>query len=491
MSSRAAVPRACIIGAGSSGITAARALDACGIPFDCFEKSDRIGGNWACGNKNGMSAAYRTLHINSYRRGMQYADYPMPETVADFPHHTQIIEYFDAYVDHFGLRDKITFDTGVAHAAPRPDGTWEITLDDGAVRRYDALVVASGHHWDPRWPEPPLPGGFDGTQLHAHEYRDNAMLSGKRVVVVGMGNSAMDIAVESSYVARRTYLAARRGAYVIPKYVFGRPGDLLPFPLNLGDPRIPASVRRRIPWRVRQAVMEAVLRVAVGRPERYGLPRPEHGILQAHPTVSDTILSRLSHRAITPKPAIAELLGDRVRFADGSVEEADAIVYCTGYKVTFPFFDRGFIAAPDNDLPLFMRVCRPEIDNLFFVGFVQPWGAIMPLAEAQSKLVADYLRGSYALPAPGAMRRAMRRDRAAMFRRYVASKRHTMQVDADDYLYDLGREREAGAERARRGTGRAFGGAHSRRAAHPQAPSRRVRVGATGGGEVAEKEGRT
>ena len=453
----ASSPRACIIGAGSSGITAVKALRDRGIPFDCFEKSDCIGGNWAFGNKNGMSAAYRTLHINSYRKGMQYADYPMPPDTSDFPHHTQIIAYFNAYVDHFGLRDAITFNTGVAHAARLPDGRWEISLDDGTVRSYDALLVASGHHWDPRWPEPPFPGHFDGTQLHAHDYRDNAMLSGKRVVVVGMGNSAMDIAVESSYVAACTYLAARRGAYIIPKYLFGRPGDLLPFPLNLGDPRIPPRIRRRIPWQIRQAVMHALLRVAVGRPEKYGLPRPAHGILQAHPTASDTILSRLSHRAITPKPTIAELLGDRVRFADGSVEEVDAIVYCTGYKITFPFFDPSFIAAPDNDLPLFMRVFKPEIDNLFFIGFVQPWGAIMPLAEAQAKLVADYLCGVYALSAPRAMRRAMERDRATMFRRYVSSKRHTLQVDADDYLYDLAQERAAGVERARRGIGRTFG----------------------------------
>ncbi|HWE63608.1 MAG TPA: NAD(P)-binding domain-containing protein [Chloroflexota bacterium] len=448
----AASPRACIIGAGSSGITAVKALHDAGIPFDCYEKSDCIGGNWAFGNKNGMSAAYRTLHINSSRDSMQYADYPMPKTLPFFPHHTHIAAYFNDYVDHFGLRDKITFNTGVEHAERRPDGRWAIRLEDGTVHDYDALLVASGHHWDPRWPDPPFPGHFDGTQMHAHAYRDNAMLSGKRVVVVGMGNSAMDIAVESSYVAQHTYLSARRGAYVIPKYLFGRPGDLLPFPLNLGDPRIPQRLRRRIPWRVRQTVMQRVLRLAVGRPEQYGLPRPEHGILQAHPTVSDTILSRLAHRAITPKPTIAELLGHRVRFVDGSLEEVDVIVYCTGYKISFPFFDPDFISAPDNDLPRFMRVFMPDINNVFFVGFVQPWGAIMPIAEVQAKWVADYLRGIYALPSPPAMRAAMESERSEMFERYVSSRRHTMQVDVGDYLYDVAQERNAGAERARRRT---------------------------------------
>jgi dimethylaniline monooxygenase (N-oxide forming) len=172
--------------------------------------------------------------------------------------------------------------------------------------------------------------------------------------------------------------------------------------------------------------------------------------------VSDAILSRLAHRAITPKPAITELIGDRVRFADGSVEEADLLVYCTGYKITFPFFDSTLIAAPDNNLSRYMHVFMPDIQNVFFIGFVQPWGAIMPIAEAQAKWVADYLGGSYSLPSPAAMRAAMRRDRAERESRYVASKRHTMQVDVDDYLYDLVLEGKAGAERARRGADRSY-----------------------------------
>jgi len=404
----AALPRVCIIGAGSSGITAAKALQDCDIPFDYYEKSDCVGGLWVLGNKNGLSAAYRTLHINSSRPSMSFADFPMQADVPFYPHHTHITAYFNAYVDYFGLRDKITFRTTVEHAARRPDGAWEITLEGGTVRHYDALVVANGHHWDPRWPEPPVPGHFDGVEMHSHAYRDNAILAGKDVVVVGMGNSAMDIAVESSYVARRTYLVARRGVYVIPKYLFGRPGDLLPFPRNLGDPHIPPHLRRRIPWRVRQAVTQTVLRLTVGRPEKYGLPAPAQGLLQAHPTVSDTILSRLGHGAIVPKPALVELRGDRVRFADGSVAEANVIVYCTGYKISFPFFDPDFIAARDNDLPLFMRVFMPDLDNLFFISFVQPWGSIMPIGGAEQggcRVLGRDLRltgAGAAPPGPGA-----------------------------------------------------------------------------------------
>src|SRR5882757_9653276 len=216
------LPTAAIIGAGSSGIAAAKALHERGLPFDCFEASDRVGGNWVFGNKNGMSSAYRDLHINTSRDRMQFSDFPMPRSYPDFPHHTQIAAYFDDYVDHFGFRDAIRFETAIEHARQRPDGTWELECAGGAKRRYDMLIVANGHHWDARWPEPAFEGSasFEGLQLHAHDYRDNDFLAGKDVVVLGMGNSAMDIAVESSYVARSTQLAARRGAWIVPKCLF-------------------------------------------------------------------------------------------------------------------------------------------------------------------------------------------------------------------------------------------------------------------------------
>jgi cation diffusion facilitator CzcD-associated flavoprotein CzcO len=224
-----ALPRVCVIGAGSSGIAAAKALHERGFDFDCFEKSDRVGGNWVFKNRNGMSSAYRSLHINTSRDRMQFADFPMPATYPDFPHHTQIARYFDAYIDHFGFRDRITFETGVERAAPAADGAWEIVLDDGRSERYDALIVANGHHWDARWPEPAFPGSeaFAGEQIHAHDFtgEDPTFFRDRRVVVLGMGNSAVDIAVESSFSAAATYLAARRGTWIIPKYVFGRPAD--------------------------------------------------------------------------------------------------------------------------------------------------------------------------------------------------------------------------------------------------------------------------
>jgi cation diffusion facilitator CzcD-associated flavoprotein CzcO len=429
-----------IIGAGSSGITAAKAMTDARIPFDCFEKSDRVGGNWVFGNTNGMSSAYRGLYINTSRDRMQYADYPMPPDYPDFPHHTHIARYFDAYVDRFDLRRRISFETSVKSARRGDAGGWVLEVErDGRTeeRRYDALLVANGHHWDPRWPEPPFPGKFAGEVLHAHHYVDSLGWSGKRVVVVGMGNSAMDIAVEASYVADRVFLAARRGAWIIPKYMFGKPLDQI-------------SNSARVPFAIKRKMFETLLKVTVGDMERYGLPRPDHRFGEAHPTVSGRILDRLSHGAITPKKNLAELLGDRVRFDDGTEEKADVIVYCTGYKVTFPFFDSKLLEAKDNDLPLFRRVFEPRFPDLFFVGLCQPLGAIMPLAEAQAKWIAEYLTGRYALPERPALLADVEKERAAMFARYVKSKRHTMQVDFDEYMLEMHHEIERGHARAKK-----------------------------------------
>jgi dimethylaniline monooxygenase (N-oxide forming) len=432
------LPNACVIGAGSSGIAAAKALHERGIPFDCFEKSDRVGGNWVFGNVNGMSSAYRSLHINTSRERMEYSDYPMPSSYPDFPHHSQIAKYFDDYVDHFGFRDKIVFETGVEQAAREADGTWTVRLDTGETRRYDAVLVANGHHWNPRWPEPAYPGSFDGEQMHSHHYIENTDFRDKNVLVVGIGNSAMDIATESSFVAKQTFLSSRRGAYILPKYLFGRPLDQIG--VNALTPLLPFAFRRLI--------LMSMYRIGVGKVEDYGLPAPDHRIGEAHPTISADFLNRIAHGEVTWKPNVSALEGGRVRFDDGTTEDVDVIVWCTGYKVTFPFFEEDFISAPDNDLPLYRRVFKPGTDNLFFIALLQPLGATMPLAEAQGRWIASYLRGEYALPTQAQMEADSKREREQMFKRYVASKRHTMQVDFDNYLHTLSKELKAGAERA-------------------------------------------
>jgi dimethylaniline monooxygenase (N-oxide forming) len=432
-------PRVCVIGAGSSGIASCQVLHARGIEFDCFEKGSGVGGNWRIDNDNGMSSAYESLFINTSRRIMEYATYPMPEDYPDYPHHTQIAAYFDSYVDHFGFRDRVRFRTEVTHVARSADGRgWEVTVhgvDDGAAtaERYDDVLVANGHHWDPRWPEPPFPGEFDGDVTHAHHYRDSTGYEGKNVLVLGIGNSACDIAVETSRVSNRTFLAMRRGAWIIPKYIGAKPTD-----------ELTSDFTSRLPLRVQQAMFLRLLKLTHGDPTAFGLPKPDHRPGEAHPTVSSDLLPRIGHGRIQVKPNIARLEGDAVRFEDGSVEPIDKMVYCTGYKISFPFLGRDLLdPSGDNRVELYRRVVHPDLPGLFFIGLIQPLGAIMPIAELQSEWVADLIEGKVGLPGRATMVRRIQRDQVAMRKRYVASKRHTIQVDFHPYLRELRRERQA------------------------------------------------
>jgi cation diffusion facilitator CzcD-associated flavoprotein CzcO len=438
--------RVCVIGAGSSGIAAAQVLHARGIPFDCFEVGSSVGGNWRYLNDNGMSSAYRSLHINTSRQQMEYKAFPMPADLPDYPSHWQIAQYFDAYVDHFGFRDKIAFRTEVVKVEPAAGG-YAVTLrssnqrgepGEPEVRSYSDVVVANGHHWDPRWPEPSYPGAetFPGDQLHAHYYRTPDVLEGKRVLVLGIGNSASDIAVESSRVAEETYLAMRRGAHVVPKYMFGVPTD------HLTD-----SPLARGPVALQRLGLAALLRLSQGRMTDYGLPKPDHAVLHAHPTVSDDLLTRLGHGDISVRPNIDRFEGSKAFFVDGTAAEVDTVIYCTGYKVTFPFLDERFLPARDNHVDLYRRVVSPDHPGLYFVGLVQPIGAIMPLAEAQSAWVADLVSGAGTLPSYDEMRRQIRIYDERLARRYVASKRHTIQVDFHAYLAEIARERRAARAR--------------------------------------------
>jgi dimethylaniline monooxygenase (N-oxide forming) len=432
--------KTCIIGAGSSGLVAVKALRDAGVPFDCYEESDRVGGLWVFGNKNGKSPAYRSLSINTSRERMQYADFPMPSDYPEYPGHAQVAAYFDAYATHFDLCPHIRFRTRVERAEPS-GARYAVTLSSGERVAYDALIVANGHHWQPHFPDPPYPGRFDGLTLHSSAYVDPTEphdLRDRRVVVVGFGNSAVDIACELAGPggAKSVLLSTRRGAWVLPKYVFGRPLDQL----QIGPSFLPTSVAL---W-----LSELFYPLVIGDLEAHGLPKPDHRLGDAHPTISSELLPRLKAGRIRAKPGIVGLLGPEIAFADGSREQADALVYATGYDVVFPFFDPAFVAAPENELPLYFRTLHPEHRNLFFVGLAQPLGAIMPIAEAQAKLIADCLAGRYAPPLPEVMRRAAAEERARVAHRFVPSRRHTMQVDFDAFMAALRAEHARGRRRA-------------------------------------------
>jgi len=435
-----ALPKACIIGAGPSGFTTAKRLKDLGVPFDCFEMSDDIGGTWYFKNPNGQSACYESLHIDTSKWRLAFEDYPVPADWPDFPHHRQLLKYFHDYVDHFGLRPLITFNTAVTHAARTPEGLWQVRLSTGETRLYDVLFVCNGHHWDPRVPT--YPGRFDGPAIHSHHYRDPfdpVDMRGKNIVVVGMGNSAMDIASELSQrpIAKTLWVAARRGVWVLPKYMDGKPADK-------------AALQPWFPRKLGLALARRKIKQSIGRMEDYGLPRPDHEPLEAHPSVSGEFLTRAGCGDVKFKPNIAELMGSKVRFEDGSVEDVDAIIYATGYRISFPFFtDPELLPDAEHRFPLFKRMMKPGIPNLFFMGLAQPLPTLVNFAEQQAKLAGAYLVGRYRPPSPAEMAEITAKDEALHLGPYYKSARHTIQVDFGVYVRDLLKEVERGSKRAK------------------------------------------
>lgn len=453
-----ALPKSCIVGAGCSGFTTAKALQDRGLPFDIFEMTGDIGGTWNFNNPGGKSACYQSLHIDTSKTRMQFQDFPIPANFPDYPHHAQVLSYFNAYVDKFDLRRKITFNTRVEKAVRGADGVWSVRLSTGETRRYDALFVCNGHHWDPNTPE--FPGSFEGVEMHSHAYRtpfEPYDLVGKNVLVVGMGNSAMDIASELAQkpIAKKLMVAARRGVWIFPKYINGHPPDKGVAPAWIPN------------WLYR-FMMKRMIVKTVGHMKNYGLPEPEHHPADAHPSVSGEFLTRAGCGDVHMKPNIAEKMGKQVKFADGSVEDVDAIIYATGYNITFPFLDQETAPVVDNHIGLFKRIWRPGVPNLFFMGLAQPLPTLVNFAERQAKWIAAFLMGEYVLPPADEMEKSIVADEEAAMGRYYKSRRHTMQVNFDKYCIDIQMEQARGAAKAR---AEGWGGAKLPIPALAEAPS--------------------
>jgi cation diffusion facilitator CzcD-associated flavoprotein CzcO len=428
--------RIAIVGAGPSGLAALRALTNAGFDAVAFERGARVGGVWTLEDRS--TAAYRSLHLITSRARTEFEEHPMPPSTPDYPSKQAVGRYIEDYAEHFGLTDRVRLNAEVVKTRRADGGGWEVELAGGDTERADVLVVANGHNEVPKWPDPPYPGEFSGRQLHALDYDDPDELRGHRVLVVGMGNSAMDIVTDASYVADRALLSVRHGSWVIPKRLLGQPADQVVRPW----------VAVNVPWWIRQPLSEALLRITVGPPDRYGLPKPDRGLFQSHPTITDTVLSRISHGEIEPKPGIERFEGEGVRFTDGSEEPVDTIVWCTGYRVEIPFLDESIVGPDPRELPLYKRVLHLEHDDLFFIGLMQSTGSAFPIVERQSTLLAEHLAGRWAPPPPAEMRAETERRRRRALKRWGEHGRPSMRVDFDLYMHELAKEIDAGRERA-------------------------------------------
>ena len=417
--------RYCIIGAGPSGLATARALAEAGIPFDIIERHRDVGGIWDMANER--TPMYESAHFISSRTQSAFDDFPMPDDYPDYPGWRQIRDYIRTFAERYGLKDAVEFGVDVQRVAPAGDAAsgWDVTLASGETRRYRGVVCATGHNWDPVIPS--YAGKFDGESYHSFEYRSLAQFAGKRVLVVGGGNSGCDIACDAAAAASGAFISMRRGYHFLPKHIFGQPTDAF----FRSGPHLPA-------W-LAQPLLTGLLRVLVGDLRRYGLPKPDHRVLESHPIVNSQLLHYLAHGDITAKPDIAELGGRTVRFVDGSEEEIDLIVYATGYRASIPVLDESLLPGGTGVAKFFLNIFH-ERPNLFAVGLFETDGAAYPIVSKQAALIAALIRAESESPATVEWFRRLRSAPPPALHggiRYLKSQRHAIYVQYDEYVHFL------------------------------------------------------
>ena len=420
--------RICVIGAGPTGITAVKNLQDEGLDVVCYDRNKDVGGNWIYTENDSHSSVFDTTHIISSKTLSQYEDFPFDQfepNVPDYPGHNTLRRYFQAYAKHFKLYQNIVFETLVQHCERVDDQTWKVTVEQHGENRteiFTDLVVCNGHHWNPRHPQ--YPGEFTGEYLHSHIYKKAAPFAGKRVLVIGGGNSACDVAVETSRVTEKTAISMRRGYYILPKFIMGVPTDVF------------GSRMAFLPVRLRYFLSGIVARMVIGKNQWYGLPKFSEPFGATHPTVNSELLYKLRHGAIEPHGDIDHFEDKKVVFKDGTAEEFDTIIACTGYILSHPFFDSDFIDFSEGDIPpLWLKMFHEKYRNLYFIGMFQPLGCIWPGAEIQARIAARELAGKWERPKNIAD--LCHREATHPYIRQVKTPRHSITVDYQKFVREL------------------------------------------------------
>ena len=359
------------------GLACARNLQRFDLPFQGFELHHDVGGLWDIENPH--STVYESAHLISSKRRTEFEEFPMAESVADYPSHRELRDYFRSYADHFDLRRHYHFGARVTRLE-RSDGSWRLVAQHSGgekEHRFRAVLIANGTLAEPNRPE--IPGDFDGEILHSADYKRADVFEGKRVLVVGAGNSGCDIAVDAVHRAARVDMSLRRGYHFVPKYVFGRPADTM-------------GGLFRLPPRLKQRIDKFVLRCFTGDPQAFGFPVPDHELYESHPIVNSLVLYHAGHGDLRVRPDLDRVEGRTVHFVDGTQEEYDLILYATGYKLHYPFIDRAELAWEGSSPRLYLNCFHPEYDDLFVMGMIEATGLGWQGRFEQAELVARFLK---------------------------------------------------------------------------------------------------
>lgn len=362
-------PTVCIIGGGPAGLTQARALRRKGIAFTLFERYADFGGLWNLDEPD--VPVYDSAHLISSRTMTGFADYPMPETWADYPSAPRVLRYIRAFAQDYDLARDCRMGETVKLAEPSEAG-WKVTTSEGVTEIFSHLVLANGSNWKPVMPE--WPGGFSGALRHGARYRSADELKDQRILIVGLGNSGVDIACDAARVASHVRVSVRRGYHLIPKHILGMPADVFASKSNL-------------PFAIRQRIFGVLLKVLMGDLGRFGMPKPDHRIMETHPLLNDQFVHHLRHGDLSLAADIDRLDGRTVRFKDGEEDEFDQIICATGFDWEAPFlpdgvleFDRGRVVHP-----LCLYTPRPD---LFTLSFVESNGSSFSLFEEMAQVIA-------------------------------------------------------------------------------------------------------
>jgi cation diffusion facilitator CzcD-associated flavoprotein CzcO len=433
--------RAAVVGAGGIGLAAMKNLLAAGFDVVGYDLADEVGGNWYIDGPT--SRVYESTHTISTKPFTSYPDFPMPDEWPDYPHQSQMGEYLRRYADHFDLRRRLRLATEVVRVQavdPHNSRTaWDVVSCDtdgrSSTERVDAVVVANGHNWAPKTPE--IPGEFTGEVMHSAQYKSADVLRGKRVLVVGAGNTGCDIAVEAAQQAAVVLHSTRRGYWYAPKYAFGKPSD------QIND----LISGLRTPMWLKQRLMHATIRLTVGNHRRLGLPEPDHAILETHPIANSLLPYYVGQGDIRPVPDLARFEGSRVVFADGTEAEVDLVVFATGYLAQFPFLDDEVLALRDAVPTLALNMVPPDYDTLAVAGLYQPDSGVFAIAHWQGVLVAEIFDAVTTSPQQSRRIReqvlAPLRETTSRSRtlsggvRFASSTRHLYEVSHQDYIRAL------------------------------------------------------
>jgi len=370
-----------LIGAGPMGLAMAKTLAEQGVPFHGFELHSDVGGLWDI--EAPLSTMYDTAHLISSKTMTEFADYPMDESVAEYPSHRDLRDYFRGFAKKFDLYRCYTFGARVLSTEPlgqSGDG-WRVTWEAAGQQHtaiFAGVLIANGTLSEPNMPD--FKGDFSGELIHSSQYRSPKRFDGKRVLIVGAGNSGCDIAVDAIHHGVSCDLSMRRGYYFVPKYVFGRPADTMG-----GAIKLPMWLKRKVDG--------AILKWFVGDPQKYGFPKPDYALYESHPVVNSLILFHAGHGDIKIRADIDHLDGKTVHFKDGTQGEYDMILAATGYKLHYPFIDQALLNWHGSAPHLYLNAMHPDRDDLFVLGMVEASGLGWQGRHEQAEMIARYIAG--------------------------------------------------------------------------------------------------